>query len=61
MSKTVVKTIIKHLANAPALAARDVLEKLPTEEERAEARRIFAAVGITPAAPEKSTKGGAKQ
>lgn len=61
MAKTVIKTIIKHLADAPAIAARDVLEQLPTEEERAEARRIFAAVGITPKAPEKRTKGGAKQ
>lgn len=61
MSKNVIKAIIKELANAPATAAREVLEKLPSEAERDEARRIFAAVGITPEPPKKSTKGGAKQ
>lgn len=43
------KNIIKYLANAPAIAAREVLQTLDTEEERDEARRIFSAVGITPA------------
>lgn len=57
MSKTVIKTIIKELANAPATAAREVLEKLQTDDERAEALRIFRAVGINPEPP----KGGAKQ
>ena len=61
MAKTVIKTIIKELANAPATAAREVLQQLKTEEERAEALRIFAAVGIDPEPPKKSTKGGAKQ
>ena len=59
MNKSTVKKIIKHLANAPALAARQVLDELPTEAERDEARRIFSAVGITPAKP--STEGGAKK
>lgn len=61
MSKAVIKAIIKELANAPATAAREVLRKLPTETERDEARRIFAAVGIIPEPPKKSTEGGAKQ
>ena len=61
MSKSVLKVIIKNLANAPAIAAQKAIKQLQTEEEREEARRIFNALGITPEAPEKSTKGGAKQ
>lgn len=56
MSKAVIKAIIKELANAPAIAAREVLEKLPSEAERDEARRIFSAVGIIPEPPKKSKK-----
>lgn len=40
------KLIIKHLANAPKHAARAVLQELKTDEEKAEAMRIFRAVGI---------------
>ena len=61
MNKAVIKAIITELANAPAVAAREVLEKLPTETERDEARRIFAAVGITPEPAKKSTEGGANR
>ena len=42
------KTIIKHLARANEYAAREALKELDGEE-REQARRIFAAVGITPA------------
>lgn len=49
MSNNVKKTVIKYLATAPAIAAREALRELSTDEERNEARRIFAAVGITPA------------
>lgn len=58
MSKATIKAVIKHLANAPAIAAARVLDELPTEAERDEARRIFAAVGITPAEAEKKTPKG---
>ena len=49
MASNTKKQIIKNLATAPALAARETLKTLTTEEERAEALRIFSALGITPA------------
>lgn len=56
MNKSTIKTIIKELANAPAIAAREVLEQLQTDDERAEALRVFRAVGITPEPPRKNNK-----
>lgn len=41
-----VKLIVKHLANAPALALERVLAECKTDEERLEAVRIFNAVGV---------------
>ena len=40
------KLIIDKLATAPALALREVLRECTTDEERAEALRIFSAVGV---------------
>ena len=54
MSNQVRKIILKHLANAPAIAAREALREFSTDEDRNEARRIFAAVGITPHEPTKA-------
>ena len=49
-----IKNIIDKLANAPAIAARDILAECATEDEREQARRIFSAVGITPATKTKN-------
>lgn len=49
MKNKTLKTIIKHLANAPRHAAREALKECTTEEEKAEALRIFRALDITPA------------
>ncbi len=40
------KRIIKALANAPAAALRELLAKTTDDEERAQIRRIAAALGI---------------
>jgi hypothetical protein len=49
MKNNTLKVIIKALAEAPTAAAREALKQLKTEEERNEARRIFAALNILPA------------
>lgn len=48
MTNKTLKTIIKNLANAPAIAAAQALKDLNTPEEKAEARRIFNALNIKP-------------
>lgn len=44
--KALLKLIVYNLANAPALALQKTLDACKTDEERDEARRIFAAVGV---------------
>ena len=44
--KAILKAIVRNLANAPALALEKTLAECKTDEEREEARRIFAAVGV---------------
>lgn len=39
------RKVLKALANAPAIAAADLLIKLPPEE-RTEAQKLFAALGV---------------
>ena len=46
MTNRVQKVIIYHLARANIYAAREILKQLEKEEDKEEARRIFAAVGI---------------
>lgn len=46
MNNKTVKLIIKHLANAPAIAAREILKECENDEQREQARRILSAVGI---------------
>lgn len=46
MTNRVMKVIIYHLARANIYAAREILNRLESEEDKEEARRIFAAVGI---------------
>lgn len=46
MTNKTLKTIIKNLANAPAIAAAQALKELHSPAERAEASRIFAALNI---------------
>lgn len=48
MTNKTLKTIIKNLANAPAIAAAQAIKELNTQEEKAEARRIFNALNIKP-------------
>lgn len=48
MDNKTLKLIIKHLANAPAIAARDILKECENEQQREQARRILSALGITP-------------
>ena len=53
MKNSTLKTIIKALAEAPKHAAREALKRLETDEEKAEARRIFKALDIDPNEPKK--------
>lgn len=46
MGNRVMKTIIDHLARANLYAAREAIKQLEQQEDKEEARRIFAAVGI---------------
>lgn len=46
MTNRVQKAIIYHLARANIYAAREIIKQLEKEEDKEEARRIFAAVGI---------------
>lgn len=54
MTNKTLKTIIKNLANAPAIAAAQAIKELNTQEEKAEARRIFNALNIKPQEEEKN-------
>lgn len=46
MTNRVQKAIIFHLARANTYAAREIVKSLEKQEDKEEARRIFAAVGI---------------
>ena len=46
MTNRVQKEIIYHLARANTYAAREIVKSLEKQEDKEEARRIFAAVGI---------------
>lgn len=48
MTNKTLKTIIKNLANAPAIAAAQALKELNTAAEKSEAFRIFNALNIKP-------------
>lgn len=48
MTNKTLKTIIKNLANAPAIAAAQAIKELTTPAEKAEAIRIFSALNIKP-------------
>ena len=46
MTNKTLKTIIKHLARANTYAAQQALRELPTQADKAEAKRIFEALHI---------------
>lgn len=46
MTNRIQKIIIYHLSRANVYAAREIVKSLEKQEDKQEARRIFAAVGI---------------
>lgn len=46
MKNHITRKALKALANAPTTAARDVINSLPDENDKQDAKRLFVALGV---------------
>lgn len=47
MKNEIIKNLLKQLANAPAIVAKDYLQTLTNESDKADAERLLKALKIT--------------